>query len=52
MILGAELSKLETGVTQVGREKLSMMGPGLDRPTTTLERVVTLISWLQLHLTK
>lgn len=50
--LEKEIRKLEIEVTQASCEKLSMMGSSLASPTTTLERVVTLLSWLQPHLIK
>lgn len=46
MTLDKETSKLEIKVAQEGHEKLRMMGPSLAGPTTALERVVTLLSWL------
>lgn len=53
MTLGEVISKLETDVAQACcAEKLSMMGQGLANHTTTLEEVVTLLPWLQLHLTR
>ena len=47
-----EINELNTEVTQSGRKKLSMLGSRLASPTTTLERVVTLLSWSRPHLTK
>lgn len=52
MTLDEEIHKLEIEVTQAGCEKLSMMRPSLAIPTSALERVVTLLSWLQPHRTK
>lgn len=50
--LDKKISELETEVTQAGHKELIMMGPSLASPTTTLEGVATLLSWLQPHLTK
>lgn len=41
--LDKETSELETELTQVGRKKLSMMGPSLASPTMRLEGVATLV---------
>lgn len=50
--LDKEISELETEVMQVGCAKLCMLGSSLASPTPTLERVATLVSWVQLHLTE
>ena len=52
MTLDEGISELEIEVAKVGCEKLSMMGPSLASPTTALEIVAILLSWLQPHLTK
>jgi len=51
MIMDEEISKLKTKVMQVGLTKLSVLGLRLASPTTALERVATLLLWLQPHLT-
>jgi len=46
MTLDKEIYKLENEVTQVGREKLSMMRPSPASSNSALEEIVTLLLWL------
>lgn len=53
MILDGEINKLKIKVAQACyTEKLSTMGQGMASHTTTLEEFVTLLPWLQPHLTR
>lgn len=49
MVLDEEISKIKTGVMKADCVNLIL---GLAGPTTALERVATLLSWLRPHLTK
>jgi len=49
--LDEEICKIDTKDGKVGHDKLSMIGPNLASPTTTLECIVTLLTWPRPHLT-